>query len=109
MSESVVRFRDGVFQLRCPMCGWWWDLTTDHWRPENGMQRCRSCWREYHRIHEAARNRDDAVRLVKNFKNRLRYAENREARLASNRRWKAANRERTRIYNRAYQARRRAA
>lgn len=107
--ESPVRWRDDEFEYRCPMCDGWWPLTTEFWKPRNGMQRCKACWREYYRIHERARTADEAVRLVKNYKDRLRYAENREARLAANRRWKAANRERVAAYAIEYRARRRAA
>lgn len=106
--EAPVRYRDGDFEFRCAMCDQWWPLTTDFWRPANGMQRCKACWREYHRIREAARTADEATRLVKNYKNRLRYAENREARRESNRRWREANREHRAAYNKAYRERNKA-
>lgn len=103
--EEPIRWRDGGFQYRCGMCDQWWFLTREFWKPYNGMKRCAACWREYHRIHEANRNQDEATRLVKNYKDRLRYAENRPQRLAANRAWKAANRERIREYNRSYRER----
>lgn len=104
--DAPVRWRDDAFEYRCPMRATWWPLDAEFWRPANGMQRCRACWREYKRIREAARCQEEAVRLVKNYKNRIRYAENREQRRAGNLRWKAANRERIAAYNREYRARR---
>jgi hypothetical protein len=48
--EAPVRWREGVPQYKCPMCDTWWDLTPEHWVPDHGMQRCKSCWREYHKL-----------------------------------------------------------
>ena len=104
--EREVRYREDSFELRCHMCDDWWPITTEFWQPKNGMQRCRACWREYHRIHEANRNALEATRLVKNYKGRVRYAEHRTERLAYNRAWKAANRERVAAYNAEYRRRR---
>jgi hypothetical protein len=103
--EREVRYRDGEFELACHMCGDWWPITLEFWRPSNGMQRCKACWREYHRIHERNRTADEAIRLVKNYKGRIRYAERAAERRAYNRAWKAANRERVAAYNASYRAR----
>lgn len=105
---APVRWRDDAPEYRCPMCATWWPITREFWRA-GVMSRCRACWREYARIKEAGYSADQEVRLVKNYKGRLRYLENREVRVAANRRWKAANRARIAAYNAEYRARKKAA
>ena len=104
-----VRYRPEGFEGQCEYCRDWWPLERSFWRPESGLRRCKSCWAEYHRLHEAGRTQDEIVRAMKNQRNREAYWSNREQRLAYNRAWKAANRERVAEYNRAYRARTKAA
>ena len=106
--ERDVRFRE-EFELRCTMCQDWWPITTEFWQPKNGMQRCKACWREYHRIKQRVYSADERHRLATHYRNRINYAEHREARRAANHAWKMANRERVAEYNRAYRERKRAA
>ena len=105
--RRLVRFREDDFEMRCDSCEEWWPLDGDHWKPENGMVRCRACWLEYKRIRQRVYSAVEANREMKKIAARLRYQAARESRLASNRAWRAANRERIRAYNKAYYARNR--
>ena len=100
--ESPVRYHEDCFELKCGMCGEFWPLTMEFWRPRNGLQRCIACWREYHKLKQRGYNQDRLARAARNTKNRLRYADRRAERNAAAAVWKAANPERVKFLRRRY-------
>lgn len=107
-NEARVRFVPGAgFEMQCRSCLIYVALDESLWWPKSGLTRCRACWNEYHRLHEAGRRKDEIVAELKRTRARLDYAMNREKRREANRAWKAANRERIAAYNKAYRERNR--
>lgn len=102
MSHADVRYRDPVFERKCPNCLEWVELTTDGWRPENGLARCAACWRAYFAAKQRGYDREGAKREAKREAARVRYWSNREQHLAAQRSWRERNREHVAAYNRAY-------
>jgi hypothetical protein len=102
MSGRVRFVKGSGFEMKCGSCGLYVALEEDEWRPKAGLTRCASCWREYHRLHEEGRRGDEITNALKNQNARMRYAFDRERRLAATRAWKQANRERIAAYNKAY-------
>jgi hypothetical protein len=56
-------------ELRCPHCGEWWSITTDHWEI-NEWHMCLPCKREKARLYAAMRQYDPQYRDAKNAKSR---------------------------------------
>lgn len=102
MSHADIRYREPVFERRCPTCEQWVDLTLEGWRPKNGMQRCNACWRAYFAAKQRGYNRQEAVREAKREASRLHYRLNRDRNRESQKRWKEAHKAETSAYNRRY-------
>ena len=101
---SRVRWRDGGFEVQCPLCAEFLPLSEEFWYPRSGVARCRACWSEYRRLHQRGRMADEGMRRVTRFKNRLHYQANRDHYKARNAAWKARNQDRIRAYNTAVYA-----
>lgn len=101
-----VRFVQGSgFEMQCPTCEIYVPLVESEWYPKSGLTRCRSCWTEYKRLHEAGRQHNEIIADLKRTRARLRYRFNREERLAKNKEWRERNREHVAAYNKAYRER----
>lgn len=98
-----VRFVEGSgFEMQCLSCLIYVSLVEEEWQPKAGLTRCRSCWREYKRLHEEGRRNDEIKGELKRTAARLRYRFNRPDRLARNKAWRDAHKEHIRAYNKAY-------
>ena len=56
-------------ELRCPHCGTWWAITTEHWEI-NEWHMCLACKRERAKLYARLRQRDAEYRTVKAEKSR---------------------------------------
>lgn len=97
-----IRWRDNQAEAQCPTCRDWWPTVSEFWAPPHGMSRCRACWREYHRLHQAGRMQDEIIAELTRAGNRARYAMNRQRKLDATKRWRERNREHVAAYGRAY-------
>lgn len=95
------------WQHRCGECRQWWPLTFDFWYPRHGMARCKACWTEYQRLHQARRRGDPEIVAGIRAAQRAKYHATRDIKNARTREWKARNRDRIREYQRAYYAKNR--
>ena len=107
MSERArlrVRWKDGGFEAKCPLCSEFLAVTEEFWFPRSGVTRCRACWTEYRRLRQRGYMADEAMRRVTRIKNRMHYQANREQYGAMNAAWKARNRPRVKAYRAAHYA-----
>lgn len=102
-----VRFREDGFQGRCEYCNSWWPLEVEFWYPKSGLQRCKACNAEYHRLHEQGRSNIEANRELKLANGRIAYHANKAQRRAKQEEWRKANPEKVIEHRRRYQAKHR--
>ncbi|HEY4895232.1 MAG TPA: hypothetical protein VII01_04005 [Solirubrobacteraceae bacterium] len=104
MTTLAVRWRDGGFEAKCPLCEEFLELTPEFWH-RGRLTRCRACWVDYQANWQAGYTADECVRRIVRMKGRLRYMADRDRRLVHNRAYKAANRDRYIAYGVAWRAR----
>ena len=101
MSCLSFRWRDGGFEAKCPLCEEYLPTTEEFWNPK-ALTRCRACLTDHYRLLKLGYTATDVDRYAHSLKDRIRYAQNREANLLRNAAYRAGHMERAKAYHAAY-------
>ena len=108
LRHTDIRHRPEGLEAQCVNCREWVPLDLDHWKPGDGMARCKACIAVYHREWQRVKRADLAWAAGVREGRRIEYRANRTDRLAATAEWRKKNRARIREYMRGYRARIRA-